>query len=109
MLFPDAVQRVALAQRCTAEPGSFQTPELGTVPGLQRTTISAFTRVFDALWKCCAAPGTSVSNYPEALALFGQQVDLALGELAVAHDLAEVILQLRQDVDRLPQPLARVG
>jgi hypothetical protein len=25
MLFPDAVQRVALAKRCTAEPGSFQT------------------------------------------------------------------------------------
>jgi hypothetical protein len=34
------------AERCTAEPGSFQTLEFGTVP---HHTISAFTRVFDAL------------------------------------------------------------
>jgi len=36
------------AERCAVDPGSFQTPECGTVPGLQRTTK-----------KCCAAPGTS--------------------------------------------------
>jgi hypothetical protein len=66
---PDAVQHEAhkgvtpvfagYAEWCTAGPGPFQTPAIGTVPGLQRTTASAFTRVFDALWKCCAAPGTS--------------------------------------------------
>ncbi len=30
-------------------------------PGLQRITVSAVTRVFDALWRCCAAPGTETS------------------------------------------------
>src|ERR1700732_5530300 len=49
------------------------------------------------------------SNNSEALALPREHVDLALRELAVAHDLAEVILDLAQDVDRLPEPLARVG
>src|SRR5580692_10219853 len=48
MLFPDAVQRAALAERCAADPGSFHimsspTPdrpdsEPGTIPGLQRNT-----------------------------------------------------------------------
>src|SRR5260370_19088562 len=32
MLFPDAVQREALAERCTAEPGPFQTLAFGTIP-----------------------------------------------------------------------------
>jgi hypothetical protein len=31
---PDAVQRAALAERCTADPGP---PQTETVPGLQRT------------------------------------------------------------------------
>src|ERR1700682_1453805 len=44
---PDAVQRAALAERCTAGPGPVQTPESGTVTVLQRTTK-----------RCCAAPGT---------------------------------------------------
>src|SRR5262249_28544758 len=53
--FPDAVQRKhTCAQRCTAGPGSFGTPSVGSgeaaaefwaIPGLQRTT------------SCCAAPG----------------------------------------------------
>ena len=37
MLFPDAVQHVALAECCTADPGSFQARVSGTIPGLQRT------------------------------------------------------------------------
>jgi Recombination endonuclease VII len=44
---PDAVQRGALAERCTADPGP---PRIVTVPGLQRTT------------SCCAAPGTRSSG-----------------------------------------------
>jgi Recombination endonuclease VII len=40
---PDAVQRAALAERCTADPGP---PRTVTVPGLQRSTSR------------CAAPGT---------------------------------------------------
>ena len=32
ILFPDAVQRAALAERCSAEPGWFYTPASGTVP-----------------------------------------------------------------------------
>jgi Autographiviridae endonuclease VII len=40
---PDAVQRGALAERCTADPGP---PQTVTVPGLQRSTSR------------CAAPGT---------------------------------------------------
>src|SRR5580700_8261595 len=55
--------------------------ESGTIPGLQRTTISAVTRVFDALWRCCAAPGKS-SDAPTRHAFgvvgFGLQL---LGEL----------------------------
>ena len=38
-----------------------------------------------------------------------QVVELALRELAVAQDGGEVILHLAYDVDRLPQPLARIG
>jgi hypothetical protein len=52
---PDAVQRAALAERCTAGPGPFQTPEFVTVPGQQRTTK-----------RCCAAPGTSVTGFGPA-------------------------------------------
>ena len=32
------------------------------VPGRQRTTKGAVTRVFDALW-CCAAPGTRETTW----------------------------------------------
>src|SRR5437016_1068469 len=34
--------------RCTAGPGPFQTPESGTVPGLQRTTEEVLSRARDA-------------------------------------------------------------
>jgi hypothetical protein len=52
---PDAVQREALAERCSAGPGPFQTLGSGTVPGLQRTTK-----------RCCAAPGTSAKQALES-------------------------------------------
>src|SRR5215218_2657341 len=42
---PDAAQRVALAKRCAAEPGSLRTPAFGTIPVLR----SSATR--------CVAPG----------------------------------------------------
>ena len=45
---PDAVQRGALAERCTADPGP---PQTGTIPVLQRTTTRESA-------PCCAAPGT---------------------------------------------------
>src|SRR3954465_8016867 len=34
---PGAMQRVALAKRCFAEPGPYKPPASGTVPALQRT------------------------------------------------------------------------
>src|SRR5271166_4843423 len=43
---PDAVQRVALAERCSADPGPLQATIFVAVPGLQRTASR------------CAAPGT---------------------------------------------------
>jgi hypothetical protein len=46
-----AVQRGALADRCTADPGPFQAVESGTIPVLQRTTKG-----------CRAAAGTSVKQ-----------------------------------------------
>src|SRR5262249_3920228 len=39
-------------ERCTADPGS---PQIGTVPGLQRTT------------SCCAGPGTRAKHQPGAV------------------------------------------
>jgi putative endonuclease len=47
---PDAAQRVALAKRCAAEPGPYQTPVLGTVPVLRSITPRRAAR--------CIAPGT---------------------------------------------------
>src|SRR6202035_286730 len=44
---PDAVQHEALAEWCTAGPGPFETPESGTVPGLQRTTEGVLRRARD--------------------------------------------------------------
>src|SRR5262245_61146757 len=53
---PDAVQRVALAERCTAEPGP---PRTVTVPVLQRsTTQSSVRRLRKTYLRCCAAPAT---------------------------------------------------
>src|SRR6516225_11984368 len=49
------------------------------------------------------------SNNPEALALGDHLVDLLLCQPPVADDLRQVILDLAQHVDGLPQPLARVG
>src|SRR3954451_21701720 len=43
--FPDAVQRVALAKRCAAEPGPLRTQVFGTIPVLRSSTA------------CCIAPG----------------------------------------------------
>ena len=43
---PDAVQREALAKRCTADPGP---PQTRALPGLQRTTIVRGRRGVDAL------------------------------------------------------------
>jgi hypothetical protein len=39
----------------------------------------------------------------------GEIVELALRQLAVRHRHGEVIAQLADDVDGLPQPLARIG
>src|SRR4051794_14022127 len=44
-LSPDAAQRVALAERCAAEPGPSRTPAFGTIPVLRSST------------SCCIAPG----------------------------------------------------
>jgi hypothetical protein len=38
----DAVQRVALAERCTADPGTATMTEFDTIPVLQRTTSLRF-------------------------------------------------------------------
>ena len=51
-LVPDAAQCETLRRRA----GTFANAHAGKVPVLRRVTLSAFTRVFDALW-CRVAPG----------------------------------------------------
>jgi hypothetical protein len=41
---PDAAQRVALAERCAAEPGPYRTPVFGTVPALRSGMKNAAPR-----------------------------------------------------------------
>src|SRR3954465_4227756 len=40
---PDAAQRVAVAERCTAKPGPFSSLDFLAIPGLQRTVTLRFT------------------------------------------------------------------
>jgi hypothetical protein len=69
MLFPDAVQRVALAKRCSADPGSFH-------PLASRSWRCFELRVrndpgsaahHSARAPCCAAPGKSPAAVPGSL------------------------------------------
>ena len=46
------------AERCAADPGSFQTRSVGRSRVRQRATISAYARAFDAIWRRCEAPGS---------------------------------------------------
>jgi len=76
---PAAVQREALAERCTAEPGPFQAPAFVTIPGLQRTAAR------------CAAPGIPYTAIPLTKALGFPIVALMSGLFAICGICPEII------------------
>src|ERR1700719_2944394 len=59
MLFPDAVQRAALAERSTAEPGSFQAPSLERSRVSSAPLFASRSVLRRARDKCWHRPGGS--------------------------------------------------
>jgi hypothetical protein len=61
---PGAMQRVAVAKRCFAEPGPYQTPALVTAPAQQRTTPRATRCAASGARVCASRPSRTCECMP---------------------------------------------